>query len=267
PIPPEPSWRRANAAIAIRARSRIAPSEPSLNAAAICARSASSSSSESSPSDASSSLRTPSRAAATSTARKKKRSNTSSKIRRSSWLLASVAASASRKSSCEVQGISRSTSKASSSSEVPTATPSARSSSPSSRMRAGRPSGAGKRSRTGRPSGDIGGRPELQPHSLGHHVHVGSVLDDHRHRLRERLRVDVLHAQQQQRARPVDRLGDRRRLLQVERAHHADHLAQPAGDRLAQVGRMQAHYLELVLEAWVVEPQVQAAALQRLRQL
>jgi len=42
PITPEPSWRRANAAIAIRARSRIAPSAPSLNAAAIWARRASS---------------------------------------------------------------------------------------------------------------------------------------------------------------------------------------------------------------------------------
>ena len=49
PITPEPSWRRAKAAIAIRARSRIAPSEPSRSAAAICARSASSSSSVSSP--------------------------------------------------------------------------------------------------------------------------------------------------------------------------------------------------------------------------
>ncbi len=52
PITPEPSWRRANAAIAMRARSRIAPSAPSRSAAAICARSASSSSSESSPSSA-----------------------------------------------------------------------------------------------------------------------------------------------------------------------------------------------------------------------
>ena len=50
PITPEPSWRRANAAIAMRARSRIAPSEPSRRAAAICSRSASSSSADSSPS-------------------------------------------------------------------------------------------------------------------------------------------------------------------------------------------------------------------------
>ena len=59
PITPEPSCRRANAAIAIRARSRIAPSEPSFRAAAIWARSASSSSSESSPRLARSSSRTP----------------------------------------------------------------------------------------------------------------------------------------------------------------------------------------------------------------
>ena len=108
PITPEPSWRRANAAIAIRARSRIAPSEPSRSAAAICVRSASSSSSESSPERRQVRPRgCPRATAAISTARKKKRSNTSSNTRRSSWLLASVAASASRKSSCEVQLISR----------------------------------------------------------------------------------------------------------------------------------------------------------------
>ena len=49
---------------------------------------------------------TPSTIAAASAARKKKRSKTSSKMRRSSWDFASVAASASRKSAGSVHGIS-----------------------------------------------------------------------------------------------------------------------------------------------------------------
>src|SRR6185312_2822745 len=65
-------------------------------------------------------------------------------------------------------------------------------------------------------------------------------------------------------ARAVDRLGDRRWLLQVERADHADDLDEPSRDRRRQVRRMQADDLELVLELGVVEPQVQAAALERL---
>ena len=79
--------------------------------------------------------------------------------------------------------------------------------------------------------------------------------------------VDVVGAQQQQRARPVDRLGDRRRLLEVQLAHEAHQLDQPAGDRLRQLGGVQAHDRQLVLGRRVVEPQVQAAALERLGQL
>jgi hypothetical protein len=79
---------------------------------------------------------TPSRTAAISAARKKKRSKTRSKTRRSSCDLASVAASASLKSAGSLHGTSRRTANASSSSLVPSATPSPRSSSPSSRMRA-----------------------------------------------------------------------------------------------------------------------------------
>src|SRR5947207_7921514 len=224
PITPEPSWRRAKAAIAMRARSRIAPSAPSRSAWAICARNSSSSDSASSSRLIPSCSRTPWRAAAASAARKKKRSKTSSKTLRSSWLLASVAASASRKSSWEVQLISPSTAKASRSSEVPTATPSRRSSSPNSKRRAGSV------------SGDIGRRAQLEADALGDDVHVGAVLDDHRHRLREGLGVDLFDAQQQQRPRPVDRLGDRGRLLEVQRAHHSHHLDELARDRLRQLG-------------------------------
>ena len=91
--------RAPKAAIASRARSRIAPSAPSLQRLRRSARAARRGRS------ASASRRRPrprvdaaARAASASAARKKKRSNTSSNTRRSSGDFASVAASASRKS-------------------------------------------------------------------------------------------------------------------------------------------------------------------------
>ena len=93
------------------------------------------------------------------------------------------------------------------------------------------------------------------------------MLDDDRHRRAEHLLVDVVGAEQQQRARPVDRLRDRGRLLEVELAHLRDHLDELRRDRLGQLGRVQAHDRQLVLALGVVEPQVEAAALERLRQL
>ena len=101
----------------------------------------------------------------------------------------------------------------------------------------------------GAQAGGIGGLGQLQAHALGDDVHVGAVLDDHRHRLVERGRVDVLGAQQQERARPVDRLGDRRRLLEVQLAHHADDLHEPPRDRLGELGRVQLDDRQLVLQA------------------
>src|SRR4029450_9892337 len=64
----------------------------------------------------------------------------------------------------------------------------------------------------------LSGKPHA--HAFGHGVEVGPVLDDDRQRVAERLLVDVLRTEQQQRAGPVDRLGDRGRLLEVELADH-----------------------------------------------
>src|SRR3954447_15384556 len=258
PMTPEPSPWRPKAAIARRARARMAPSDPSRSAAATCWRSVSRlTSSESSwapPSPLSCSL-TPWRTASISGARKKNFSKTKANIRRSSGDLANVAESASRKSRWSVQPTSESAAKPSSSSEVPMATPSSRSSSAKRRSCASNPwLGAGK-------------LPELHADALGDHVEVGAVLDDHRHGLLERRPVEVLGAQEEQCPRPVDRFGDRRRLLQVELPDHADDLDEPAGHRLGQLGRVQADDLQLVLDLRVVEPEVEAAPLQRLGQL
>src|SRR3954469_9501086 len=271
PMTPDPSPWRPKAAIARRARSRIALSWPSRSARAISWRSVSRLSSAPAASMPPPSV-TPSRTAASSAARKKKRSKTRSKTRRSSCDLASVAARPSRKSSAVVHGTSRRTSKASSSSLVPTATPSPRSSSPNSSRWAASPGGASSGavapySAALRLAGGRGTQPQLHPDALRHDVEVGAVLDDDRQRLREHLSVDVVGPEQQQRAGPVDGLGDRRRLLEVELAHHRDHLDELARDLVVEVGGVQLDDLQLVLERRVVEPQVQTAALERLGQL
>src|SRR3954454_17061955 len=227
PMTPDPSPWRPNAAMASRARSRIAPSLPSRSAAAIWARSTSRLSSPACSVSMPPSSRTSARTAAASAARKKKRSKTSSNRRRSSGDLASVAASASRKSSGSVQPTSSSTSKASSSSLVPSASPSERSSSPSSSSRAAKPLG-------------LEGT-QLHPDALGDDVEVGAVLDDDRHRVAEGLLVDVVGAEEQQGAGPVDRLRDRRRLLEIQLAHELDDLYQLARDALVELGRVQPH--------------------------
>src|SRR4051794_17217939 len=258
PMTPDPSPWRPKAAMAIRARSRIAPSSPAASAAAIWARSSSTSIEPIALASMPPSSRTSWRTAAASAARKKKRSKTSSKMRRSSGDFASVAASASRKASVSVHCTSPSAANASSSSLVPIATSSERSSSANSSSRAASP-------------GCVASAPEggtdLHPDAIGHHVEVGAVLDDDRHGVAEGLLVDVLGAEQQQRARPVDRLRDRGRLLEVELADELHELDELARDLVVEVGRVQVHDLELVLQARVVEPEIQAAALERLGEL
>src|SRR4051794_27998941 len=258
PMTPEPSPWRPKAAMAIRARSRIAPSSPAASAAAICARSSSTSIEPIALASMTPSSRTSWRTAAASAARKKKRSKTSSKMRRSSGDFASVAASASRKASVSVHSTSPRAAKESSSSLVPMATPSERRSSANSSIRAASPGGE---------LAAEGGDTDLHPDAVGDHVDVRAVLDDDRHRVAERLLVDVLGAEQQQGARPVDGLRDRRRLLEVELADELHELDELAGDLVVELGRVQAHDLELVLERGVVEPQIQAAALQGLGEL
>src|SRR3954447_5701276 len=258
PMTPEPSPWRPKAAMASRARSRIAPSSPAASAAAICARSSSTSIEPLALGSAPPPSRTSWRTAAASAARKKKRSKTSSKMRRSSGDLASVALRASRKASVSVHSTSPSAAKLSSSSLVPMATPSERSSSANSSIRAARPPG---------PVSAAEGGTDLHPDAVGHDVEVGAVLDDDRHGVAEGLLVDVLCAEQQQRARPVDRLRDRGRLLEVELADELHELDELARDLVVEVGRVEVDDLELVLERRVVEPQVEATPLQRLGEL
>src|SRR4051812_6710479 len=160
------------------------------------------------PSKRSSSM--PRSSASVSADRKKWRSKSSSKIRRSSWDFAIVAARDSRKSRWSVQLTSSRAAKASRISEVPTATPSARSSSKKASRLPAVPAttsapGRARRSEAARDAVAL----ELHRDALGDQVDVGAVLDQDAHRLLEGLAVDVVSADQEQRACPVDRLGDR----------------------------------------------------------
>src|SRR3954468_1533792 len=152
-----------------------------------------------------------------------------------------VAAGASLNGGADVHSTSPSAAKASLSSDVPIATPSLRRASAKPIIWA------------------LSGKPDA--HALGHGVEIGAVLDDDRQRVAEGLLVDVLRAEQQQRARPVDRLRDRRRLLEIQLAHHRAALDEAPGHGLGEAGGVQVHDLELALRRRVVEPQVQAAAL------
>ena len=93
------------------------------------------------------------------------------------------------------------------------------------------------------------------------------VLQQHVQRLAEHLGRDLVAAEVQQRAGPVDRLRDRRRLLQVDVADRADDLGDLLRERVVDLGHADPHDLLLALDVGVVDVQEQAAALQRLRQL
>ena len=79
--------------------------------------------------------------------------------------------------------------------------------------------------------------------------------------------VDVVDAEQHERAGPVDRLGHRRRLLQVELADRAHDAGDLVGEVVGDVGHLGQHDLLLALQIGVVDVEVEAAALQRLGQL
>ena len=78
---------------------------------------------------------------------------------------------------------------------------------------------------------------------------------------------EILRAEEEERPRPVDRLRDRRRLLQVELADRAHHARDLLGELLVDPGDPHPDDLPLPLEVGVVDVEVQAAPLQRLGQL
>src|SRR6266508_6182360 len=95
-------------------------------------------------------------------------------------------------------------------------------------------------------------RPALDLELLAGLGDVGLVLEEHVQRLADQLGVDLVLAQVQERLRPVDGLGDRRRLLQLElpdRPHDARDLL---GQLVVDVGHAHPDDVLLALEVRVV---------------
>ena len=268
PMTPEPSPWRPNAAMASRARSRIAPSSPSRSAAAICSRSSSMSSSPASVAVVAS----PPPSSRTPCAHGGGLGGAEEEAVEDELEDAAVLGGLGQRRGERLAEVARARSSATSleRGEARRAARTCRWRRPR-RAAPRRTRAAGRRCRAAGPAvrqpGCRGRRSSFTPTrsaTMSRSVRCLTMTDIVS---RKRLGVDVVGAEQQQRARPVDRLRDRRRLLEVELADHADHLDELARDRLRQLGRVQADDLELVLEPRVVEPQVQAAALERLGQL
>ena len=107
-----------------------------------------------------------------------------------------------------------------------------------------------------------------QPAELGVRLlDVALVLEDHVQRVLHELLVEAGRVQRQQRPRPVERLADRRRLLEVELAeplHHADELL---GEPAVHARHLGLEDAPLELGVGEVDVEVQAAALQRVAHL
>ena len=79
--------------------------------------------------------------------------------------------------------------------------------------------------------------------------------------------IDLVLAEVEQRAGPVDRLGDRRRLLQVELADRTHDPRDLLRELVVDLGHADADDVLLALEVGVVDVEVEAAALQRFGEL
>ena len=204
----------------------------------------------SSPSPAPAS-RTPWRSASPSATRKKKRSNTRSNTRRSSGDLASVAASASRNAVrvgpldlrqrgervVELGGADRDA-------LAPAAPP----------RSAGRGPGSVMPPR----------RTPTRSATVSRSVRCLTMIDSVERKVSASMSSAPISSSA--RAQSIDSAIEGGFLRSSSRTM-CDHLDQPPRDGLRQLGRVQPHDLELVLGRRVVEPQVQAAPLERLGQL
>src|SRR5581483_4548414 len=93
------------------------------------------------------------------------------------------------------------------------------------------------------------------------------VLDDQRQRLTDGRRVQLADAEGAEAARPVECLGDARRLPEVELAERGDELRGLRAQLLVEVGDLERDDLRLLLGSREVDPEMQAAADERLGEL
>src|SRR5262245_16734084 len=201
-------------------------------------------------------------------------SNTVSKARQCWLFLTNVAASAYLNASRSSRGMWRTAAIASRFSVRLTGSPASRSSwmKPASNDRIGTPVVGSAGSAIAGSSGTRCGTAPLPRLAVGRELldrlgDVALVLEEDVDRGGRLLRVDVLDAEQNQGAGPIERLRDRRRLLQLEltdRTHDACHLL---GEVLRDVGNLREHDLLLAIEIGIVDVQVEAPAFECLREL
>src|SRR5919199_3784317 len=147
-----------------------------------------------------------------------------------------------------------------SSSPVPTRTPPARSSAASVARRSSTAPLARRASAgSAAPASDTFEHPQL-PHPL-------EVLADLQRDAERVVERAVLAAERDERLRPRDRLPHAGQLVELDAAQPRDRVAHPLGDRLGDAGHPRADDLGLAVARRVVDPVVQAAALQRVVQL
>src|SRR5690606_16557787 len=106
-----------------------------------------------------------------------------------------------------------------------------------------------------------------QSQFLGGALLVGDVLEDDAEGAGDGGLVQVVQAEGEQGARPVDGLGDRRGLLDVQVAQRPDGADELLGQFRLDAGDLGEDDVALPLGRRVVEVQVEAAPLERLRQL
>src|SRR5947208_9101732 len=93
------------------------------------------------------------------------------------------------------------------------------------------------------------------------------VLQHRPERLLDRARVEVLPPERGERLRPVDRLGDARRLRQVQLPQPLHERRGLRGQTVGDAGDAQSNDLDLPLEPRVADPVEETAALERVVQL
>src|SRR5436309_787725 len=100
-------------------------------------------------------------------------------------------------------------------------------------------------------------------HLLAHPLQVLLVLQRRAHGRADEVWVDPRRAQRGERPRPVEGLRHPRHLVEVHPAQALDEGRDLAGQAVRRLGRARADDLDLLVEVGVVDPVVEAAALQR----
>src|SRR5579872_3044403 len=185
-----------------------------------------------------------------------KMSNAASNVGRSSFRLTKTERSALRKSAARFSWMWVSARVAS----VRRRGPASRPASCSSLAKAAR---RGSRSDRTAGSSRTAGLLDQRGHLLAHPLQVLLVLQRRAERRVDKRGVDLRRAESGERARPVERLRDPRNLVQVHRPQALDERGDLAGQPVRGLRRAGAADLDLLLEVRVVDPVVEAAALQR----